>query len=146
MKIALGADNAGYQLKNSIKQFLEHKDYPYNDFGTFKSDEGDYPEYTYKVANAVVKEGYDCGILISGTGLGMCIGANKIKNVRAVVVNSIEAAQVSRLQFDANIICLAAADLMEARAIDIVAAWLSTSFEGGKYQQFLELMTKFTGV
>lgn len=146
MKIALGADSAGYQLKNVVKQFLEHKNYPYNDFGTFKIDEGEYPEYTYKVASAVVKDGYDCGILISETGLGMCSGANKIKNIRAVVVNSIEVAQVSRLQFDANVLCLASGELKEAKAVDIVAAWLSTSFEGGKYQYFLELMTKFTGL
>lgn len=145
MKIALGADSAGYQLKNAVKQFLDHKDYPYNDFGTFKIDEGDYPEYTYKVSNAVVKDGYDSGILISETGLGMCIGANKIKSVRAVIVDSIETAQISRLQFDANILCIPAGALKEARALDIVAAWLSTSFEGGKFQQFLELMTKFTG-
>ncbi len=146
MKIALGADSAGYQLKNAVKQFLEHQNYTFNDFGTFKVDEGDYPEYTYKVASAVLNDEYDCGILISETGLGMCIGANKIKNIRAVVVNTIEAAQASRLQFDANILCLAAGELKEARAIDIVSAWLSTSFEGGKYQQFLGLMTKFTGI
>jgi ribose 5-phosphate isomerase B len=145
VKIALGADSAGYQLKNAVKQFLDHKNYPYNDFGTFKIDEGDYPEYTYKVANAVVKDGYDCGILISETGLGMCIGANKIKNIRAVIVNSIENAQISRLQFDANILCIPAGTMKEARAIDIVATWLSTSFEGGRFQLFLELMTKFTG-
>lgn len=146
MKIALGADRAGYLLKNSIKQFLEHKNFPYNDFGTFKIDEGTYPEYTYKVANAVLKDGYDCGILISETGLGMCIGANKIKNIRAVVVHSIEAAQDSRLRFDANILCLASGALKEGRALDIVAAWLSTSFEGGEHQYFLELMNKFTGL
>ena len=145
MKIALGADSTGYQLKSVIKQFLDHKNFPYNDFGTFKIDEGDYPEYTYKVANAVVKDEYDCGILISETAIGMCTGANKLKNIRAVVVNSIEIAQVSRLQFDANILCLASGELKEAKAIDIVAAWLSTSFEGGRYQHFLELMSKFTG-
>ena len=146
MKIALGADSAGYLLKSAVKQFLEHKNYPYNDFGTFKSDEGDYPEYTYKVSNAVVKDDYDCGILISRYGIGMCVGANKLKNIRAVVANTIETAQASRLQFDANILCLASGELKEARAIDIVEAWLSTSFEGGKYQQFLELMSKLTGI
>ncbi len=146
MKIALGADRAGYQLKNAVKQFLEHKNFPYNDFGTFKIDEGDYPEYTYKVSNAVLKDGYDCGILVSETGLGMCIGANKIKNIRAVVINSIETAQISRLHFDANILCLASGELKEGRALDIVAAWLSTSFEGGRYQGFMELMSKFTGL
>ncbi len=146
MKIALGSDNIGYQLKNTIKKFLENKGFSFTDFGTFKINEGDYAEYAYKVASAIFKEDYDRGILIGSTGIGMCITANKIKNVHAVVASEINSAQFSRLYNDTNVLCLGSEELPEGKALDIVDVWLNTSFEGGKYQDRINLISRLTGL
>jgi ribose 5-phosphate isomerase B len=146
VKIAIGSDCIGYSLKNTIKEFLDNQDLSYTDFGTFKIDAGDYPEYAYKVANAVIKDSYDRGVLIGSTGIGMSITANKIKDIRAALIFDIKSAQASRLYNDANILCLGAEIVAEAKAIDIVNIWLTTSFEGGKHQNRNELISKLTGL
>ena len=146
MKIALGSDHIGYQLKNTIKKVLENKGQTFTDFGTFKINEGDYPEYAYKVASAIFKEEFDRGLLIGSTGIGMCITANKIKNVRAVVATDITFAQSSRLYNDANVLCLGCNDLPEGKALDILEVWLNTSFEGGKHQTRVNLISRLTGL
>ena len=146
MKIALGSDPFGYQLKNTIKKFLENKELPFTDFGTFKIDEGNYPEFAYKVGTALFKDGYDRGILIGDSGIGMCITANKLKNIRAFVAMDIEKAQKSRLINDTNVICLGSQELTEAKALDIIEIWLNTSFEGGKQQDQIGLISQLTGL
>jgi ribose 5-phosphate isomerase B len=146
VKIAIGSDYIGYPLKNTIKEFLDNQDLSYTDFGTFKIDTGEYPEYAYKVANAVVKDSYDRGVLIGSTGIGMSITANKIKDIRAALIYDIKSAQASRLYNDANILCIGVEMVAEAKAIDIVNIWLTTSFEGGKHQSRNELISKLTGL
>ena len=146
MKIALGSDHIGYQLKNTVKKHLENRGLPFTDFGTFTINEGDYPEYAYKVASAIFKDDFDRGILIGSTGIGMCITANKIKNVRALVASDISSAQISRLNNDTNILCLGINDLPEGKALDIIEVWLNTSFEGGKHQNRINLITRLTGL
>jgi len=146
LKIALGADHAGYLLKEEIKKYLEKDGIPFSDLGTFKIESTDYPEYAYKVANAIAHEEYDRGILICGTGLGMSITANKIKGMRAAVVTSAEMAKMSRLHNDANILCLGSRLLKKEEAIEIVNVWINTSFEGGRHQRRTELITKLTGL
>ena len=146
MKIAIGSDHAGYKLKEFIKSYLDGKKLQYTDFGTFKMDSCDYPELAYKVTDAVTKQNHDRGILICGTGIGMCITANKIKNVRAVVATDITFAQSSRLYNDANVLCLGCNDLPEGKALDILEVWLNTSFEGGKHQTRVNLISRLTGL
>ena len=146
MKIALGSDHAGFLLKESIKRFLDNNNLSYTDFGTFNMDEEDYPQYAYKVCQAIVQEKYDRGILICGTGIGMCMSANKIKGIRAALAYSIEIAQLSRLHNDANVLCLGGRLTSESLAMDMVTAWLNTSFEGGRHQRRLDLIGKLTGL
>lgn len=146
MKIALGADHAGFQLKESVKRFLDNNNLSYTDFGTFNMDEEDYPQYAYKVCQAVVQDKYDRGILICGTGIGMCMAANKIRGIRAALAYSIETSQLSRLHNDANVLCLGGRQTGESLAMDIVEVWLNTSFEGGRHQRRLELLRKLTGL
>ena len=146
MKIALGSDHIGYQLKNTIKKFLENKGLSFTDFGTFKINEGNYPEYAYKVGSALFKDDFDRGLLIGSTGIGMCITANKIKNVRAVVASDITLAQNSRRYNDTNVLCLGSIDLPEGKALDIIEAWFNTSFEGGKHQKRMNLISRLTGL
>ncbi|TFG99102.1 MAG: ribose 5-phosphate isomerase B [Calditrichales bacterium] len=146
MKIALGSDHAGFQLKESLKRYLDNKDIKYTDFGVFSMDPGDYPEYAYKVGNAIMRDQYDRGVLICGTGIGMCITANKIKGIRAALAGDIQTAQLSRLHNDANILCLAGRTMEDSRAKDILDVWLNTSFEGGRHQKRIDLINKLTGL
>ena len=146
MKIALGSDHAGYSLKEEVKKYLDLKERPFTDFGTFKIDSSDYPEFAYKVANAIASEECDRGILICGTGIGMSITANKIKGIRAAVVNTEESAKMSRLHNDANILCLGARMVEPEQALKILDIWINTSFEGGRHQKRTDLITQLTGL
>ncbi len=146
MKIALGSDHAGYLLKDSIKEHFNKQQIEYKDFGTFKLDSCDYPEYSYKVSMAVASGEADLGILVCGTGIGMCITANKIKGIRAAQAYNPEMAQMSRLHNDANVLCLGGRMSSEEQGIEIVDAWLNTSFEGGRHQNRINLITQLTGI
>lgn len=146
MKIAIGADHAGYLLKEETKKFLDSKGIPFTDFGTFKIDSSDYPEFAYKVSNAISTEDFDRGILICGTGIGMSITANKIKDIRAAVANSEEAAKLSRLHNDSNVLCLGSRVIDKEQALKIVEIWINTSFEGGRHQKRTKLITQLTGL
>jgi ribose 5-phosphate isomerase B len=144
--IALGADHAGYLLKEKIKKYLSDKKLEYKDYGTFKLDSCDYPEFGYKVSQAVVTQEANVGILVCGTGIGMCITANKIKGIRAALATDVETAQLSRLHNDANVLCLSGRKLEEDVAMKIVETWLNTSFEGGRHEGRLNLITQLTGL
>ena len=146
MIIALGADHAGYLLKEKIKKYLSDKKLEYKDYGTFKLDSCDYPEFGYKVSQAVATQEANVGILICGTGIGMCITANKIKGIRAALATDVETAQLSRLHNNANVLCLSGRNLEEDLAIKIVETWLNTSFEGGRHEGRLNLITQLTGL
>ena len=146
MKIALGSDHAGYSLKEEIKKYLDLKEIPFTDFGTFKIDSTDYPEFAYKVGNAISIEECDRGILICGTGIGMSITANKIKGVRAAVTDSEKGAKMSRLHNDANVLCLGARLIETEQALKILDVWINTSFEGGRHQKRVDLITQLTGL
>ncbi len=146
MIIALGADHAGYLLKEKIKKYLTEKKLEFKDYGTFKLDSCDYPEFGYKVSQAVVTQEVNVGILICGTGIGMCITANKIKGIRAALATDVETAQLSRLHNDANVLCLSGRKLEEEQAIKIVETWLNTSFEGGRHEGRINLISQLTGL
>ncbi|MCB0282771.1 MAG: ribose 5-phosphate isomerase B [Calditrichae bacterium] len=146
MKIAIGADHAGYLVKEKIKNFLNSKDIEFTDYGTFKEESVDYPEFAFKVANAVANDDTVMGILICGTGIGMSITANKVKGIRAAVVNSIETAELSRLHNNANVLCLGARTIEPERIIEIVVTWMNTSYEGGRHEKRVNLISKLTGL
>jgi ribose 5-phosphate isomerase B len=144
--VALGADHAGYLLKETIKKYFTEKKIDFKDYGTFKMDSCDYPEFGYKVSQAVITQEANVGILICGTGIGMCITANKIKGIRAALANDVESAQLSRLHNDANVLCLSGRKLPENEAIKIIDTWLNTSFEGGRHEGRLNLISQLTGL
>jgi ribose 5-phosphate isomerase B len=146
VKIALGSDHAGYLLKSVIKDHLDQKEISFTDYGTFKMDSADYPEYSYKVGQAVSTGECDLGILVCGTGIGMGITANKMKGIRAAVVHSLETAKMSRLHNNANILCLGGRVLEEKAACEIVDTWLMTSFEGGRHEKRINLISQLTGL
>lgn len=130
MKIALGSDHAGYQLKEMVKQFIKRKGHEFKDFGTGSEESVDYPDYAYPVAEAVARGEFDRGILVCGSGVGMCITANKVKGIRAVQVHDAYTARQSREHGDCNVICLAGKKLTKAKADKILDVWLKTEFSG----------------
>ena len=134
MRIAIGSDHLGLPLKRVIRDFLKEKGIQPYDFGTMSEEPVDYPDIAKKVAQAIMKGEYDRGILVCGTGIGMCITANKLKGIRAALAYDIKTAQISRLHNDANVLCLGGREISEAKALDIVDVWLNTSFEGGRHQ------------
>lgn len=138
MKIAIGSDHAGFEMKTLIIKIIREMGFQINDMGTDSSCSVDYPDYAFSVAQAVSKGEYERGILICGTGIGMSIVANKLKNIRAALCNDLFTAKMSRLHNDANILCLGARVIGADLAKEIVKVWLTTSFEGERHLKRLE--------
>ncbi|HMC30640.1 MAG TPA: ribose 5-phosphate isomerase B [Candidatus Angelobacter sp.] len=138
MKIALGADHAGYELKDQIKQHLAQQGIELSDEGTSSPESVDYPDFARAVAHDVSQHRADLGILICGSGIGMAIAANKVDGVRAANVNSEYEAQMSREHNDANVLALGARILKPEEALRIVDKWLATQFAGGRHERRVE--------
>jgi ribose 5-phosphate isomerase B len=135
MRIALGADHAGFELKNKIRQHLLSRGWDVHDAGTNSSDSVDYPDYARTVAEEVAAHQADTGILVCGTGLGMSMAANKVPGIRAAKVNSETEAELAREHNDANVLTLGARVLEPDTALHIVDRWLATPFSGGRHQR-----------
>ena len=128
--IALGSDQAGYELKQVIMRHLEERGLSYKDYGSYSADPVDYPVYGKKVGRAVADGECDRGILICGTGIGISIAANKIKGVRAAVCSDCFSAEATRLHNDANVLALGARVVGTGLAIKIIDTFLETQFSG----------------
>ncbi len=133
MKIAMGADHAGYELKNKLKDYLEKQGHEVQDEGTNTGDSVDYPDFAQKVGNDVASHKADRGILVCGSGIGMAISANKVHGIRSANITSEYEAQMSREHNDLNVLALGARILDEAKAKQIVDVWLKTEFAGGRH-------------
>jgi len=138
MRIALGCDHRGLKLKKVIMNFLTESGHDYQDLGCYGSDPVDYPDIAKQVAEVVVSGGFDHGILICGSGIGMSIAANKVRGIRAALCCDTLYAERARLHNDANILCLGGDTIKQALALDIVRIYLSTTFEGGRHLRRLE--------
>jgi ribose 5-phosphate isomerase B len=132
MKVALGCDHAGFELKDKIKQHLAKAGVAVDDMGTNSTASVDYPDYAQRVGNEVVNRRADRGILVCGSGIGMSIAANKIHGIRAANVHSEIEAQLSREHNDANVLALGGRMLDDKTAFSIVDRWLATPFPGGE--------------
>ncbi|HMF17846.1 MAG TPA: ribose 5-phosphate isomerase B [Gemmataceae bacterium] len=141
MKIALGADHAGYELKDRIKQYLQQKGIDVRDEGTSSPESVDYPDYARAVAHQVSEKQADLGILVCGSGIGMAIAANKVHGVRAANVSSEYEAEMSRQHNDANVLALGARILKPDEALHIVDKWLAAQFAGGRHERRVEKIT-----
>ncbi|OGI09293.1 MAG: ribose 5-phosphate isomerase B [Candidatus Margulisbacteria bacterium GWE2_39_32] len=138
MKIALGCDHGGYELKEIVKANLLNRKYAVEDFGCYSLESVDYPDYAQKVTSAVINENYTYGILICGTGIGISIAANKVTGIRAALCTSTIMGKMSREHNDANILCLGGRTTSPELAIEIVQTFLDTPFEGGRHQKRLD--------
>ncbi len=133
MKISLASDHAGYELKETVKRHLTGKGHEVVDFGTGSPESTDYPDFGGPAARAVGAGDAERGVLVCGSGQGMCMVANKVHGVRAAVAWDCEIARLSRQHNDANVLCLPARFLEIPRALLIVDAWFATDFEGGRH-------------
>jgi ribose 5-phosphate isomerase B len=143
VKIAIGSDHRGYDAKRRIVTLLELLGHEVQDVGPFAADSVDYPDFALQVAQAVGERRVERGILICGTGIGMCIAANKVRGVRAAPCHDSITAEMSRRHNDANILCLSA-DLLGDELIDrMVRIWLTTDFEGGRHARRVDKITRY---
>jgi ribose 5-phosphate isomerase B len=147
LKIAIGSDHAGFDLKKTIVRLLTRLDTDVEDFGTHSAEPTDYPDIAVKVAKAVSENKADRGILICGSGIGMAIVANKFPGVRAALCDSVETARLSRSHNDANVLTLAGRFTPSDTAEAIVKAFLSTDFEtGGRHERRVKKIHQLTGM
>ena len=138
MNISIGCDHAGYQLKNDIIQYLSELDYTIYDYGTGTAESVDYPDYAHAVVGSLIEGETEKAILICGTGNGICMTANKWRDVRAALCWNTEIAELARQHNNANILCLPARFLTTEQALEIVKVFFSTEFEGGRHQRRVE--------
>ncbi|SFM69216.1 ribose 5-phosphate isomerase B [Thermodesulforhabdus norvegica] len=143
MKIALGSDHAGFGLKERIKACLTEQGHEVLDVGTFSRDPVDYPEFAFKVAKKIIEGAAERGILVCGSGIGMCMAANRIKGIRAV--NAIEpfTAAMSRRHNNSNVLCLGERFTGEDMALEIVRVWMQESFEGHRHERRIRLLDDY---
>lgn len=134
-KIAIGADHAGFELKEKVREWLTRSGFEYKDFGTYTAESADYPDFAHPVASAVEKKEFDLGILICGSGNGVCITANKHQGIRAALAWNEELASLARQHNDANVLCLPARYISSDLAMKITDKFLSSSFEGGRHDR-----------
>jgi len=137
VRIAVGCDHRGLSFKQFVIKLITEAGHSYEDFGCYSADPVDYPDIAREVAEAVAKGDFDCGVLICGTGIGMCIAANKVKGIRAALGHNAFSARRARQHNDANVLCLAAE---EGRALvpAIMETFLTTKFEGERHQRRLD--------
>jgi len=133
MTVAIASDHAGYDLKEIIKHHLDLVGVPYIDFGTDSTESVDYPVYASKVCASIKTGESELGVLICGTGIGMCIAANKQKNIRAASCSDIYSAKMARLHNNANVLTIGSRVVGSGLAIEVVKKFLSTDFEGGRH-------------
>lgn len=143
MKIGLGCDHGGYNLKSEIKKYLETNGIEYIDYGTNNDlDSVDYPIYGEAVANAVINKEVDYGIVCCGTGIGISLAANKVPGIRCAVVSDVFSAKMSKAHNNANMLSLGERVLGRGLALEIVDAWIHTEFEGDRHSRRVDMINK----
>jgi ribose 5-phosphate isomerase B len=140
--VALGADHAGFELKNALKHVLDELGVTYHDFGTTSSESVDYPDFAESVARGVAAQKFDRGILICGSGIGMSIAANKVPGIRAAVVSNADTVRLARQHNDANVVAIGSRLTAPTDAAEIVRTFLTTDFEAGRHAQRLDKIRK----
>ena len=144
MRIAIGCDHHGPDLKQFIIRLITQAGHNYEDFGCYTTDSVDYPDIAGKVAEAVATGRFNRGILICGTGIGMSIAANKVRGIRAALCCDAASARLTRQHNDANVLCLKGEEEQELVA-EIVNSFLNTEFEGGRHQRRVDKIKAMEG-
>ena len=142
MRISIGNDHAGVEYKNYIREYLLDKNIQVNNYGTDSLDSVDYPDFAHPVSNDVNEEKSELGILICGSGNGVCMTANKYKNVRAALCWNKELALLSKSHNNANIVCIPARFIEKEEALEIIKTFISEEFEGGRHERRVNKISK----
>lgn len=140
LKVAIGCDHAGFELKEQIIEYLKTNNIEYKDFGCYSKDSCDYPVIGKEVAIEVANKTFNKGILVCGSGIGMSIAANKIKGIRAALCWNTQTAKSSRTHNNANVLCLGERVTEAPLALEMVDLWLHTGFEGGRHQARVDMI------
>lgn len=135
MKIAIGGDHAGYQLKEKLKDFLNSLNHEFIDFGPQSEESCDYPDIAHPLAKSIETQECDLGIAICGSGNGINMTVNKHKNVRSALCWNVELAELARQHNNANVLSIPARFISEEMALNCVKAFLETEFEGGRHER-----------
>lgn len=135
MKIGIGSDHGGYELKEHIKEFFKDQDIEFVDYGTYSEESVDYPDYGEKLSKAVVAGEVDKGIAICGTGIGISIVCNKVKGIRCALCGDTYSARMSVEHNNANVLALGARVIGKDLALEIVTTWLKAEFQGGRHER-----------
>ncbi|MBT5855227.1 ribose 5-phosphate isomerase B [bacterium] len=139
MKIVLGSDHGGLELKQAIKTHLETRNCEsITDLGTYTTDSVDYPDFAEKVCTSILNQDADLGILVCGTGIGISIKANRYKGIRAALVHDTFTAQMCKEHNNANVLCLGGRTTDTDTALTLIDTWLDATFEGGRHQNRLD--------
>ena len=134
LRVAVGADHAGYRLKQRVVEHLKERGFDIVDVGTHDEERCDYPDFGAAVGRAVAVDGAaDLGVCVCGTGIGIAMAANKVAGVRAAVVHDVTTGRLTREHNDANVVCIGSRVTGEETALDAIDAWLDASFEGGRH-------------
>jgi len=141
MKIAIGSDHAGFELKEEIRKYLEDNGYEYIDCGVYNTDSADYPVQAKLTCDKIISGECERGILCCGTGIGISIAANKVKGIRAACCSDYFSAKYTRLHNDANVLCMGNRVIGKGAALELVEVFLNTDFEGGRHQRRVDLIT-----
>ena len=141
MKVAIGCDHGGFELKESILNYLKSREnITVLDFGTNNGESSvDYPDFAQKVSESIQQKEADCGILICGTGIGISIAANKFKGIRAALCHDEYTARMSKAHNNANVLAIGGRTTGPATALEIVKVWLDTPFEGGRHERRINM-------
>ncbi len=138
MKVAIGADHAGFDEKEKLKDLLDELKIEFEDFGTYSLDSVDYPDFAKKVGEAVARRDFDEGILFCGSGIGISIAANKVHGVRCALVWNEETATLAREHNNANVIAIGSRTTPHGTIPNIVKAWFNAKFAGGRHQNRID--------
>ena len=142
MKLAIGCDHSGLELKSALMNYLDSRLIPYEDFGTYSAESCDYPRVAEKECKAILSGQFDRGILICGTGIGMSIAANKFPGIRAAACSEPYSAILAKRHNNANVLCVGARVVASGLAALIVKGWLNASCEGERHQRRLDMITR----
>ncbi len=140
MKIVIGSDHAGFELKQKVKQHLLGRGLDVKDVGTGGTERVDYPVYAHRVGRAVAAGSADRGVVVCGTGIGVCIGANKVAGIRAALAYSEETARLASAHNDANVLCLGGRTMDHKKALRMLDIWLDTPFDGGRHARRVNML------
>ena len=140
MKIAMACDHGGLRLKNVLKADLEKNGHVVEDFGTYTEDSCDYPDFAAQAAKAVASGQCDRGVVVCGTGIGVSITANKVKGIRCALCHDVFSAKATRQHNDSNMLAMGQRVIGEGLALEILHAWMSNDYEGGRHDARIQKM------